>query len=91
MVWSHVFPLLLSSCSMPAPTFESVASLAPSTDGSLQTNVVTTTQIPVIWADLGLSGRLVYINGLSVDNVFQLQVQVLDLISGEVTTIYDAP
>jgi Tol biopolymer transport system component len=98
--WILVFALVLSGCSIevdqpgvttPAPTFESVPTLSPSTEGAPQPNVVTTTQIPVTWADLNLTGRLVYINGIVVDNVFQLQVQVLDLVTGEVTTIFDAP
>ena len=95
-----VLALVLSSCSIeldqpsvatPAPTFESAPPLSPSPESPSGTNVVTTTQIPVTWADLNLTGKLVYINGISVDNVFQLQVQVLDLVTGEVTTIFDAP
>jgi WD40 repeat protein len=95
-----ILVLVLSSCSIevnqpnvttPAATFQSAPTLAPSQESSPQTNVVMTTQIPVTWADLNLTGRLVYINGLSVDNVFQLQIQVLDLVTGEVTTIFDAP
>jgi Tol biopolymer transport system component len=98
--WLLMFALVLSSCSIemnqpgistPAPTFESVPTLSPATEGAPQTNVVTKTQVPVTWANLNLTGRLVYINGISVDNVFQLQVQVLDLVTGEVTTIFDAP
>ena len=54
-------------------------------------NTVTTSQIPVTWGDLNLTGKLVYINGIVVDNVFGLQIQVLDLQTGEVQTIFDAP
>lgn len=95
-----LFALLLSSCSIevnqptvttPAPTFATTPTLAPATESTPGTNVVTRTQIPVTWADLHLTGRLVYINGISVDNVFQLQIQILDLVTGEVTTIFDAP
>ena len=100
LVWFLVFALVLSSCSIeveqptvvtPAPTFESVPTTLPSEEGTLQTNKVTRTQIPVTWGDLNLTGRLVYINGIVVDNVFILQIQVLDLATGEVTTIFDAP
>ena len=98
--WFFILSLVLSSCSIevdrpgvttPAPTFQPAPTLAPATDGPPGTNVVTTTQIPVTWADLNLTGRLVYINGIVVDNVFQLQVQVIDLVTGEITTIFDAP
>ncbi len=80
--------LALSSCSIevgqrglsaPTPTFESALVLTPST-----------ASVPH-WADLHLPGRLVYINGIAVNNTFQLQVQILDLVTGEVTTIFDVP
>jgi len=95
-----VLVVVLSSCSIDldqpnattsAPTFEVLPTSAPSTGSVPQPNVVQTTQIPVTWADLNLTGRLVYINGIAVDNVFQLQVQILDLVTGMVTTIFDAP
>jgi Tol biopolymer transport system component len=95
-----VFSLILSSCSIeveqpsvttPAPTFQSIPTLSPSTEGAQQTNVVTISQIPVTWGALNLTGRLVYINGLAVDNIFRLQIQMLNLVTGEVTTIFDAP
>ena len=100
MFWFLILTLVLSSCSIeveqpgvttPPPTFELAPTLSPPTKSASQTNVVTTTQVPVTWADLDLKGRLVYINGISVDNVFQLQIQVLDLVTGEITTIFDAP
>lgn len=95
-----IFALVLSSCAIevdqpavvtPPPTFVSVPTSAPPTDSSSQTNIVTTTQIPVTWGDLGLTGRLVYINGLVVDNIFSLQIQILDLVTGKITTVFDAP
>jgi Tol biopolymer transport system component len=98
--WFLIFALVLSSCSIevdqtsvttPVPTLESVPTLPPSTEAAPQTNVVTKTQVPVTWAGLNLTGRLVYINGIAVDNVFQLQIQILDLGTGEVATIFDAP
>ncbi|HEX9386781.1 MAG TPA: hypothetical protein VF918_10720 [Anaerolineales bacterium] len=100
LVWSLVFALALSSCSIqveqptvvtPAPTLESIPPTLSPEENSPQTNIVTTTQIPVTWGDLNLTGRLLYINGILVDNVFSLQIQVLNLVTGEVTTIFDAP
>jgi len=49
------------------------------------------TQIPVAWANLKLTGKLVYINGFVKDDVFSLQIQILDLVTGEIRTIFDAP
>lgn len=95
-----IISLVLSSCAIevdqpavitPAPTFASVPTSVPSTENAPQTNLVTTTQIPVTWGDLNLTGRLVYINGFVEDNVFSLQIQILDLVTGEITTVFDAP
>ena len=98
--WFLILALALSSCSVqinqPAsgtPTSQ-VETTPPSTlsaGDTQQTNQVTTTQIPVTWSTLNLTGRLVYINGSAVDNTFSLQIQILDLVTGEVTTIFDAP
>ena len=100
LLWLLGFALVLSGCSIevdqpiaatPAPTSESVSTLAPPAHSNPQTNIVTTTQVPVTWADLDLKGRLVYINGIVVENVFKLQIQILDLVTGEITTVFDAP
>ena len=100
LVWSLVFALILSSCSIqvdqptvaaPASTPESTSPASSSEANDQQTNKVTTTQMPVTWGDLNLTGRLVYINGTVVDTVFSLQIQALDLVTGEAKTIFDAP
>ena len=98
--WFFVFALVISGCSVqvqqpsaatPASTLGSNSPTLSSGEGSPQTNIVTTSKIPVTWGNLNLTGRLVYINGNVVDNVFSLQIQVLDLLTGKVTTIFDAP
>src|SRR5215208_3780481 len=91
-----VFALLISSCSIQVEqpsvsTPDSQAPTASSGESSPQTNIVTTTQIPVTWGNLNLTGRLVYINGTVAEDVFHLQIQVLNLLTGEMTTIFDAP
>jgi|RhiMetdeSRZDD1v2_1073273.scaffolds.fasta_scaffold184078_4 Tol biopolymer transport system component len=97
--WFLVFALALSSCSIqveqpsvvtPASTPES-SSPTLSGEGSSQTNIVTTSQVPVTWGSLNLEGKLVYINGSVTNDVFSLQIQVLNLVTGEVMTIFDAP
>jgi len=90
-----VFALAVSSCSVemeqPIIGTSSPTTTIPSVESSPQKNVVTTTQIPVGWADLHLTGRLVYINGSYSGDTFSLQIQVLNLVTGEVITIFDAP
>jgi len=98
--WLLIFSLALSSCSIqveqpsvatPASSLESNSPTPSSAESNPQTNIVTTTQVPVTWSGLNLTGRLVYINGILVDNVFSLQIQVLNLMTGEVMTIFNAP
>ena len=85
--------LVLSACSVniDQPTTPVTPPTTASAESSPQPNQVTTSQMQVTWSDLHLSGRLVYINGISVNDVFSLQIQVLDLTTGKVTTIFDAP
>lgn len=99
-IWFILIALTLSSCSIevnqptiatPAPTLASVAPTLSPDENNPQTNKVTTTQIPVTWENLQLTGRLVYTNGTYSGDVFSLQIQILDLLTGEVTTIFDAP
>ena len=99
VAWFLIFALALSSCSIqveqpsvvtPASTPES-GSPTLSGEGSSQTNIVTTSQVPVTWGSLNLEGKLVYINGSVTNDVFSLQIQVLNLVTGEVRTIFDAP
>jgi len=98
--WLLIFSLALSSCSIqveqpsvatPASSLESTSPTPSSAESNPQTHIVTTTQVPVTSSGLNLTGRLVYINGVVVDNVFSLQIQVLNLVTGEVTTIFNAP
>jgi Tol biopolymer transport system component len=78
-------PPYLSSQVVTVPT-------APlSAEGTLQSNTVTTSQMPVTWGSLNLTGRLVYTNAIVVEDVFRLQIQILNLVTGEVTTIFEAP
>jgi len=47
--------------------------------------------LPVTWADLKLSGRLIYLAGFQMDNNPYVQLENLDLVSGVVTTLYQSP
>src|SRR6185503_18780964 len=82
--WLLIFTLAVSGCSIdvnqqPVQTPAATAPALPST------------QIPVTWTNLNLNGKLVYINGYVKDEIFSLQLQVLDLVTGDITTIFDAP
>jgi Tol biopolymer transport system component len=48
-------------------------------------------QIPITWAILDLTGRLVYVYVEMIENSFGMGIQILDLTSGQVKTIFTAP
>ena len=47
--------------------------------------------VPVTWTDLGLSGRLVYVTGFYASEGPYNRLQLLDLKSGLLTTLFQAP
>jgi Tol biopolymer transport system component len=67
-----------------------------STPGKDQQNAGATpdlpkTQIPVTWANLHLTGKLVYGMGSVENNNYIIRIQVLDLETGEVSIVYTVP
>ena len=100
ILWSLILAVTFSSCSVEidqsgnpisSPQVVTVPTALLSPEGTLQPNTVTTSQIPVTWDSLNLTGRLVYTNAIVVEDVFRLQIQILNLVTGEVTTIFEAP
>jgi Tol biopolymer transport system component len=103
--WLLVFALVGSSCSInidqptqvtPTPQIDIVSPTSPPLVRPTQPNTASTPSLPtknlpVTWANLNLTGKLVYINGAVVDNNFKLTIDILDLGTGGVTTIFDAP
>ncbi len=94
--------LLLQACSIeinqpPAPTavrhttpfFEPTATQLPP-PGSTQAPLPTR-QIPVTWSALNLRGRLVYNSARYVGDRLVAGIEALDLASGTITTIFQAP
>ena len=81
--WSLIFTLALSSCSI------EMGQPSLGTPASQPAAPLSTTQIPVTWANLNLTGKLVYsIGSIDKDNNYRIHVQILDLVTGEVTTLY---
>ena len=71
---------------IPSPTF------SPTTKPeNIATSSLPTTQIPVTWTSLNLIGSLVYISTDTLDNSASPGIQILDLATGEVSTIFRAP
>jgi Tol biopolymer transport system component len=87
------FILSLYSCSIEVnQTVESTpAPVIESTPAASSTSLFPVTQVPVTWADLNLSGKLVYLSSSMQDNVLIASIRMLDLTSGTVATIFSAP
>jgi Tol biopolymer transport system component len=78
-------------------TVPSAVSLTPLAEGSTpqpSTNIISsfpTTTIPITWDHLALSGKLIYTSAVFQGQSILINVQSLDLGTGVVTTIYQAP
>ena len=101
--WLIIFTLIASGCSIEinqrpieTPTLESNFPL-PTTIATNplvnnnSTPALPSTQIPVTWANLNLTGNLVYISAKVEDNNYVIRLQMLDLMTGNSTVIFNAP
>lgn len=71
---------------MASPTF------SPTKDPDhLTTPPAQTTKVPVTWASLNLTGKLVYISSDELDGTLSTSIQILDLASGAVSTNFHSP
>jgi Tol biopolymer transport system component len=89
-----VFALSVSSCSVDISQ-PPATSPSPRTEITPQRNIQTTplpmTPIPVTWASLNLTGKLVYISDQVVDKTYVENLQMLDLVTGNSTVIFNVP
>jgi Tol biopolymer transport system component len=70
--------------SIPSPTAESNSVTA-------STSLLPVTQVPITWAGLNLSGKLIYLSSSMENNASIASIERLDLSTGTVTTIFSAP
>lgn len=94
LCWSLIFAQAISSCSR-ATGQQSVATLTERPDAYLSFPTVVPTnsvRIPATWAGLNLTGKLVYnLGAVDNNNDYIIQIQVLDLVTGDITVVYTAP
>lgn len=94
--------LLLSACSIniaqpatPTPTAIPPTSQAPASNPSTGEQIgnpsLPSETIPVTWSALGLTGKLVYQKSIQSGNTLSMSIQALDLKTGVITTIFQAP
>jgi dipeptidyl aminopeptidase/acylaminoacyl peptidase len=64
----------------------------PSTDSKRNTTpTLSATQEPSAWANLHLTGKLVYMTGSLEDKNFFIEIQMLDLVTGATTSVFKTP
>ncbi len=97
LTWLLVFALVISGCSIEInqPT-ETTPSPFPSVISPTQPNPAPTSSLPtrkvlVTWGSLNLTGKLVYLDGTVEGNNFIMEIEVLDLVTGDLVTVYKAP
>jgi Tol biopolymer transport system component len=90
-----VFALALSNClsNTAQPSVAGTPTMPPDEYETFPTAMPSNTaKIPVTWANLNLTGKLVYaVGGVDVDNNYIVQIQSLDLPTGNLTVLYTAP
>ncbi|MCL4530773.1 MAG: hypothetical protein M1282_15355 [Chloroflexi bacterium] len=106
LYWVLVVSVLLSGCSIdisqsaaPTATQTTIATSLPSVPSADQSSStikignpsLPTGQIPVTWGSLNLTGKLVYMSSKQAQGTPIMSVQALDLATGQVTTIFQAP
>ena len=72
----------------PPPT---LVSNSPVPQSKIGNPSLPSTTIPVTWGDLHLTGTLVYMSSTQTQDFTIMNIQALDLISGNITTIFQAP
>jgi Tol biopolymer transport system component len=65
----------------PSPAIEEIPAAVP-------TDSLPTTQVPVTWSHLNLTGKLVYISSRNNGNLVVSNIHMLDLVTGDISTLF---
>lgn len=90
---SFIYALILCSCSIEInQTVEMTPTLSVEvTQDTSSTSALPTTHIPVSWAHLNLTGKLIYLNSTMDGGIIIGNIQILDLRTGDISTVFSAP
>ena len=83
-----ILAVLVCSCSMEVQQTAAVPS--PEDTSIAATSVVSGTQVPVTWAHLNLTGKLVFLSSATEGDQLTSSIRMLDLATGEMATIFKA-
>lgn len=88
-----VCALIVSSCSVEIDQAISITS-TPTVENPPATSTASlfpSTQIPVTWAQLNLTGKLVYASSTRDGDISMADIQILDLTTGNIARIFNMP
>jgi len=86
-----VFSLLGCTMDVSQPTISSPTETATTSANDNSTPAPQTTNVPMSWASMGLTGKLVYISSEDLDGRVSTGIKILDLSSGAVSIVFTAP
>jgi Tol biopolymer transport system component len=81
----------ISASATPAISSATTPAASQSTGEQIGNPALPSTAIPVTWAALGLTGKLVYQKSIQNGSSLSMSIEVLDLKTGVITTIFQAP
>src|SRR5215217_8271405 len=93
LYWILLFAFLISSCSIEVNQPVAIAP-TPSPESSpatASTSSFPITHTPVLWADLNLTGKLVYLSSTTEGTNLIANIQILNLVTGDISTVFSAP
>ena len=85
-----MFALLVCSCSIEIDQTSGTPTQS-NTPAISSTSIVTGTRVPVTWAHLNLTGKLIYLSSTMEGNTLTSDIQMLDLATGNISTILSIP
>jgi Tol biopolymer transport system component len=95
LTWLLIFALVISGCSIeinqPTQPILLPSLISPTQPNSAPTSSLPTLKELVTWSGLKLTGKLVYIAGKTDSINFVMDIEVLDLVSGDLVTIFKSP
>ncbi|HKY53536.1 MAG TPA: hypothetical protein VJM08_04480 [Anaerolineales bacterium] len=90
--WSFIFALVIWACSIDVSQPSMVTPVSGSDAVATSSGAgADTIHIPVTWSSLNLTGKLIYNMGAVENDIYIVRILSLDLVTGEVNTIYKAP
>jgi Tol biopolymer transport system component len=85
-----IFATIASGCTIEINQTEAVP-VQESTPSPVSTSAFPVTHIPVSWAHLNLTGKVVYLKSTMEGDTILSNIQMLDLATGDVATIFSVP